>query len=157
VNQWARKPAYSNFSPLKKGRSFHTALAAFLGREELHADDRMFYPFMAAIRSSLRDHGYEKFNTEERVGNQAVHGRADIIAEGLYGSAVVEVKVAGTIPLTPPPRHILQTALSGFLMNKAGGKQMLVFYVDLADAKIRMFSWADHRHACLKPWELKAA
>jgi hypothetical protein len=156
VEQWARTPAYECLDPLEKGSAFHKALARFLTREELRPY-QMFYPFMTTIRAHLRAQGYDRFDAEVEVGNQAVHGRADIIAMADDHSAVIEVKVVGKLPQQPPAQHVIQVALPGFLRKKYQSHQVILVYVDLIGKRIRIFAWANHRRACFRPWELPHA
>ena len=156
VRQWAKNPGYLKSAPQTNGLEFHRALADFLENERLV--NKEYYPFLSSIRQHLRDLGLRHFRTEIRVANNHVNGRVDIIASGRSGEAVVEVKVVGSIPVSPKRRHMVQGSMGGYLSSTEGeSKQLILLYVGLAPKRIRSFVWQTFREVCRRPRELGKA
>ncbi len=145
-------------SPTKRGDLFHQSSKAFFDGDCLPYGGCVLLPFICAIQQHLISKGYVTFHPEFELECGKVTGRADLIANGSRGRAVVEYKVTG-MPWEPDAETMIQGASYGYMLPAQCLREqiaLVLYYVDLRRARIESYYWKSYRDAAFRIRELRA-
>ncbi len=149
----------SHLSPQERGDLFHKSAAAHFGDKKPLHSWRLFSPYLDEIRTYLKRAGYSTFLPEHDVICGTVIGRADLIAIGKRRRAVVEFKVTD-MPWQADDQTVVQACSYAYMLGNQPGcvsTAIVVCYIDLHRHRLEIYHWANHREACRRLRELKAA